>query len=267
LIQHYVVILLKYHTLKITHLHLHRPILFMLCAMAACGTAMSQVQVKGKVFDMSQSVPLPSVSVMSTGGTGTITDSLGRYMIIVHENDSVWFSYLGKPTPKYAVKAIANLQNFEVALHVNVTELKQIMVKPRNYHLDSIQNREDYAKAFNFKKPGIGVVSTPGGAIGMDLDQFIEMFQFRRNKRMVAFRERLLEEEKDKFIEHRFSRALVIRITQLHGAELDTFMLRYKPDLLFTQMATDYEFQSFIKTCFEKYQRLKQIMGELKKEE
>src|SRR5438105_3239336 len=168
----------------------------MVCLIAAGGTAISQVQVKGKVFDMSQSVPLQAVSVMSTGGTGTVTDSLGRYMIVVHENDSIWFSYLGRPTPKYAVQSIANTQNFEVSLHVNVTELKQIMVKPRNYHLDSIANREEYAKAFNFKKPGIGVVNTPGGAIGMDLDQFIEMFQFRRNKRMVAFRQRLEREEK-----------------------------------------------------------------------
>jgi hypothetical protein len=224
--------------------------------------------VKGKVFDMTQQIPLSSVSVLSTGGTGTATDSLGRYTLYVNENDSIWFSYLGKGTPKYSVKTIPNLQNFEISLHVNVTELKPIMVKPRNYHLDSIANREEYAKAFNFKKPGIGIVtpSGPGAAVGLDLDQFIEMFQFRRNRRMAAFRDRLLREEKEKFIEHRFSRALVIRLTQLRGAELDTFMARYKPDLLFTETATDYEFQSYIKKSFERYQKLKQIMGDLKKD-
>ena len=84
---------------------------------------------------------------------------------------------------------------------------------------------------------------------------------------MAQFRDRLMQEEKEKFIEHRFNRALVIRLTQMRGAELDTFMVRYKPDLVFTENATDYEFQDYIKKSFAKYQKLKTIMGELRKEE
>ncbi|OQP67165.1 hypothetical protein A3860_02050 [Niastella vici] len=217
---------------------------------------------------MTQSIPLVSVSVMSTGGTGTVTDSLGRYEIYVKETDSIWFSYLGRGTPKYPVSSIPNQQNFEISLHVNVTELKPVMVKQRNYHLDSIENRREYAKAFNYKKPGLGIVkpTTQNAAVGVDLDQLIDVFNFRKNRRMAAFRDRLMEEEKEKYIEHRFNRALVIRLTQLRGAELDTFMVRYKPDLIFIETATDYELQSHIKKSFEKYMKLKQIMGELKKE-
>lgn len=217
---------------------------------------------------MTQSIPLVSVSVMSTGGTGTVTDSLGRYEIYVKETDSIWFSYLGRGTPKYPVASIPNQQNFEISLHVNVTELKPVMVKQRNYHLDSIENRQEYAKAFNYKKPGLGIVkpTTQNAAVGVDLDQLIDVFNFRKNRRMAAFRDRLVEEEKEKYIEHRFNRALVIRLTQLRGAELDTFMVRYKPDLIFIESATDYELQSHIKKSYEKYMKLKQIMGELKKE-
>jgi hypothetical protein len=218
---------------------------------------------------MTQQIPLVSVSVMSTGGTGTATDSLGRYSIYVRETDSIWFSYLGRGTPKYPVSSIPNQQNFEISLHVNVTELKPIMVRQRNYRVDSLQNREEYAKAFNYRKPGLGIVTpnTQNAAVGVDLDQLIDVFNFRKNRRMVALRERLEKEEKDKYIEHRFSRALVIRLTQLRGAELDTFMTRYKPDLIFVESATDYELQSYIKKCFEKYTKLKEIMGELKKED
>ena len=244
-----------------------RDIILCIGFMAICQSAIGQVQVKGKVFDMTQSIPLESVSVMSTSGAGTTTDSLGRFAIRARETDSIWFSYLGKSTPKYAVNTIANPQNFEISLHVNVTVLRSVMVKPPDYHLDSIQNRKDYAKAFDFKKPGIGIVSTPGGAVGMDLDQFIEMFQFRRNKRMAQFRDRLIREEQDKYIDHRFSRALVIKLTGLRGPELDTFMRRYRPDLYFTQVATDYEFQSYIKICYEKYMQLEKVLRELKRPE
>ncbi|WP_205508222.1 hypothetical protein [Longitalea arenae] len=218
---------------------------------------------------MTQQIPLASVSVMSTGGTGTSTDSLGRYSLYVRDTDSIWFSYLGKGTPKYPVAGIPNQQNFEISLHVNVTELKPIMVKQRNYHLDSLANREEYAKAFNYKKPGLGIVTptTQNAAVGVDLDQLIDVFNFRKNRRMAAFRDRLILEEKEKFIDHRFSRPLVVRLTGLRGAELDTFMKRYRPDLVFIETATDYELQSYIKQSFEKYTKLKQIMGELRKED
>jgi hypothetical protein len=243
-------------------------ILILLVLGSLAGFSQIQIQVKGKVFDMTQQIPLVSVSVMSTGGSGTVTDSLGRYSIYVRETDSIWFSYLGRGTPKYPVNSIPNQQNFEISLHVSVTELKPIMVKNRNYHLDSIANREEYAKGFNYRKPGLGIVTptTQNAAVGVDLDQLIDILNFKKNRRMAAFRDRLVAEEKEKFIEHRFSRALVIRLTQLRGAELDTFMVRYKPDLIFVESSTDYELQSYIKKCFEKYTKMKEIMGELKKE-
>ena len=45
---------------------------------------------------------------------------------------------------------------FDIALHVNPTELAEVRVAPRNYHLDSLQNRKDYEKIFNYTKPGLG---------------------------------------------------------------------------------------------------------------
>lgn len=233
----------------------------------------AQVRVTGRVYDMSQKNPMQAVSVLSNSGAGTITDSLGRYSILVPENDSIWFSYLGKPTPKYSVQSVRNLQTFEVALHVNITELKQVMVRPPNYKLDSIQNRLDYAKAFNFEKPGIGISTGPvtsGSApagVGLDVNEFINMFRFRRNRNMLAFQQRLLREEQDKYIDHRFSRALVIKLTKLKGADLDTFMARYRPPLFLVQNATEYEFQLYIKNCYEKFHKLQLIMGELKRDD
>jgi hypothetical protein len=136
-----------------------------------------------------------------------------------------------------------------------------------NYKLDSIQNREDYAKIFNFRKPGIGSSITPGGGVGLDLDEFINIFRFRRNRNMLAFQQRLEREEIDAYIDHRFSRALVIKLTKLRGPDLDTFMKRYRPPLFLVENATEYEFQLYIKNSYEKFHRLQLIMGELKFED
>jgi hypothetical protein len=219
----------------------------------------AQVKISGRVFDISGKVPLEAVSVLSSSGNGTVSDSDGRYTIVLNEKDSIWFSYLTKPTNKYLVRTIPNKENFEIALHVYPTTLKEIRFTPKNYRMDSIQNRQDYAKAFNFRKPGIETSINPGGGVGMDINSLISMFQFRKNRRMLAFQERLLREEADAFIDHRFNRALVIRLTGLRGDELNTFMVRYRPNIEFTQNTSDYDFQAYIKRAFQQYTRLKKL--------
>ncbi len=228
-------------------------------------SASAQVRVSGRVYDFSKYNPLEAVSVLSTSGLGTVSDSTGRYSIIVKETDSIWFSYLNKPTPKYPVKSIVNVQNFEISLHVNATELREVRIMPRNYKLDSAQNRQDYARAFNFQKPGIGSSLTvgPNGGAGLDLDEFINMFKFRKNRRMLAFQSRLMQEEEQRYIDHRFNRALIIRLTQLRGPSLDAFIERYRPTINFIDYCTEYELQDYIKKSFRHYQQYLNLKHQL----
>jgi hypothetical protein len=233
--------------------------------LAAGNAANAQVRVSGRVFDYSKFNPLEAVSVLSTSGSGTVSDSTGHYTIIVNEKDSIWFSYLNKPTPKYPVRSIQNMQNFEISLHVNATELREVRIMPRNYRMDSIENRQEYAKAFNFRKPGIGssINVGPNGGAGLDLDEFINMFKFKRNRRMLAFQSRLVEEEEEKYIDHRFNRALIIKLTQLHGPSLDTFITQYRPSIGFIENSTEYELQDYIKKSFSHYQLYLNMKHEL----
>ena len=183
-----------------------------------------------------------------------MTDSLGRYQISVGEKDSIWFSYLGKPTPKYPVLKILDVTQFDIALRLKSDVMKEVIVRNRNYRQDSIQNRKDYAKVFDFHRPNIASLTSigPTGA-GIDLDELIRVFQFRKNKSMEKFKARLEEQEHEKFIDHRFNRALVRRLTGLDGTELDIFMVRYRPSYLYTLTANEYDFQVYIKKCFSLY--------------
>ena len=208
-----------------------------------------------------------SVSVLSSSGRGTVTDVYGHYEIEVTETDSVWFSYLNKPTIKYLVGKIPDASHFDIAIHINIPTLKEVIVKPRNYKLDSIQNRIDYAKAFDWQKPRLEGMSSGelGTAAGFDLDAIIHMFQFRKNKSNEAFRQRLLAEEREKFIDHRFNKALVLRLTGLIGDERDSFMLYCRPSYEICMFAGDYDFQYYIKKCYEAYKQ-KKSEGWLRKE-
>ena len=216
----------------------------------------AQYQVRGTVYDSSRTYPMEAVTVLSTAGTGAITDINGSYQIGVGEKDSIWFSYLGKPTMKYSVLKMTDPLHFDISLHINVTVLRGVTVKPHNYRLDSLQNRLDYAKAFNYQKPKLKPVlgdAANGGGVGFDLDAIIEMFQFRKNKNMERFQARLIQQEHDKFVDHRFNKQLVHRLTNLTNARLDSFMVIYRPTYQFTMLSSDYEFQSYIKKCYEHF--------------
>lgn len=229
-------------------------ILVIIITCTACSIdSVAQVRISGTVYDASRSIPIASVSVVSTSGNGTTTDSSGRYTIMVKETDSLIFSFLNRPTAKFPVQNIHNVFQFDISLHVPATELPAVRVKAPNYRMDSMQNRRDYAKAFDFKKPGIGIATSPGGGVGLDLNEFINMFKFRYNRRMLGFQKRLIQEEEDKFVDHKFSRALARRITGLNGDSLIQFMRLYRPSYEFTKFASDYDFLEYIKLASIEY--------------
>lgn len=234
-------------------------ILLFLFLLAAVEKTAAQYKVKGHVLDSSRIFPIELVTVQSTGGKITVTDTTGFYSIDVAEKDSIWFSYLGKPTPKYPVLKIADVTQFDIALRIKVDVLKEVRIKNRNYKEDSIQNRKDYAKAFDFRRPSFGTMTsvTSTGA-GFDVAEIIRLFQFRKNRNMEKFRERLEQEERDKFVDHRFTKGLVRRLTGIQrDEELIDFMKKFRPTYEFTAGTSDYDFQFFIKIAYEEYRKTK----------
>jgi hypothetical protein len=213
--------------------------------------ARAQLTISGTVYDSTKTIPLQNVLVRSSSGTTDLTDSLGHYDIVARENDSLSFVYNNKSTAEFSINQVQNLGSFDISLRVRVPEnkkiLKEVIVYAHSYHQDSIENRKEFADGFNFQKPGIGVSSSSySGTAGLDIDQFIGIFNFRKNRIMRAFQQRLIEEEQEKYIDYRFNKTLVRRMTNLQGADLDAFMIRYRPDFYFTQTSPVVDFYQYI---------------------
>jgi hypothetical protein len=236
--------------------------------LAGGGAVAQEVTIRGTVYNMYRTRPLDAVSVICTSGKGTITDSNGNYMITVQPHDSIYFSYLGRSTTKYPVSAINSLSGFDIALHVDPLELKEVRVMPQNYHMDSLQNRRDYAKVFDFKKPGFHLTSpSSGSGVGVDFDEIVNMFRVNRNRRYLAFQSRLIEEEHDKYVDHRFSAYIVKKVTHLDGDELDSFMAKNRPSYWFCVTATDYDFLDYIRLAYGEYKKGNRFRpGEMKRD-
>lgn len=240
----------KYLRLNITaEMHFQKILLkiFILFAFALFGkVAVAQVQIQGTVYDRTQRNQLAGVSVMGTSGAGTSTDSFGHYSIRLPFSDSIYFSYQGKPTVKFAVKDIGYTWQFDMSLQIKTNMLPTVIVRPKNYRLDSLENREEYAKVFNFHKSNpLGVNIGPNG-VGMDPNAIIEMFAFRKNRRMLQFQHRLEEQEQDRYIDHRFTKNIVRKLTGLQPPAIDTFMRIYRPTYEFASVRNDLELYQYI---------------------
>ncbi len=228
--------------------------IFFLCIKVT--PACAQYKIRGTVYDSTRTYPVGFVSVLSTSGKGTMTNAFGEYEIDVAEKDSIWFSYLNKPTVKFPVLKITTPLSFDISIQVNVPVLNEVKIRPRNYRQDSLQNRADYEKIFNYKKPGLSVVTPQYGVgAGFDVNEIINAFRFRRNRNLRSFQDRLLAQEQEKYVDHKFNKAVVRRLTALTGNELDSFMHMYRPPYLFAVISSDYDFQKYIKDSYERFKK------------
>jgi len=242
------------------------PVVIVLIVLA-CGCLLPKaraqfITIRGTVYDISARRPLEAVGVISSSGRGTITDSLGRYSLTVLAKDSIWFSLIGKTTVKYPVDTISNLDAFNVMIHVRSTELPEVKVRNSYYRFDSIQNRKDYAKIFDFRKPGLRLSNNPGYSpggltVGFDLDEIINMFRFKRNRSILNLQKRLVDQEHEKYVANRYSKQFVRKITKLQSPELDTFMNRYRPEYELVTQLNDLELGYYIQKSFEQYKSVK----------
>jgi hypothetical protein len=103
--------------------------------------------------------------------------------------------------------------------------------------------------------------------VGADVNELINIFRFRRNKRLKAFQQRLELQEQEKFIDYRFNKVFVKRITGLQSPELDTFLVWYRPDYDFTRFSDEISFNQYILNASYHFRKLIQVSPALKKDE
>ena len=228
----------------------------MLFAFLALGARLqaqqNEIEVKGRTYEQTGRMFLEGVVVQATNGRGTISDSLGQYSLWVRPTDSVYFSYQGRVTGKYPVATMEDPRQFSMALHVRTHALPPVTIYGRNYRMDSLQNRQVYAKYFDWRKENpLNSINMSNGSVGMDPSAIINLFRFRRNRQLTSLRERLIAEEQDKYVSNRYNRTMVSEITGLKGDRLTAFMERHRPPYDFVAVVNDLELAYYVDQCFK----------------
>jgi len=210
-------------------------------------------ELKGTVYDISERTPVELVTVLTTSGRGTMTDSMGRYKIAVSINDSVFFSYQNKVTGRYPVAKMEDQTQFNMSLHIHVFELPNVTVRGHNYRSDSLINRREYSKYFNFSKPNpLHSINVGPTGVGMDPNEIINMFRFKRNRQLAELQKRLVADEQDKYVDYRFNKTIIKKLTLLDGEPLRLFMIKYRPPYDYAVLTNELEMGYYIQQCYRK---------------
>ena len=239
-----------------------QPILlfFLLTCVAFSSLKAQRYTISGIVYDISGRMPIEAVMVY-TKFSSTQTDSLGRYLITLQPKDSLTFSLFGKSTQKFALDQIEDQSNFNIMIHVTGFDLPEVRVRNSYYRYDSIQNRIDYAKYFNYEPPGLKLSNQQnffgngGVTIGFDVNEIINMFRFKRNRNAQFLQNRLIYQEQEKYINYRFTKRFVQKLTKLDGPRLDVFMEYCKPSYPTLALLNDLELGYFIQQKFIQFKR------------
>lgn len=201
-----------------------------------------------------------NVKVISSGGRFTSTDSLGRYSILLNDKDSLTFIYNNKSTIQFSTSQITDPEHFDIAIQLPVKSkyhlLKEVTVLSKSYREDSIENRKEYAKFFNFHAPTLETNIAPGGGVGLDVNELINMFRFKRNNRILAFQRILEQQEKDNYVNFRFNKMYIKRITGLSGKDIDSFYVWYKPSYEFLQNSNELSLTQYVLHSADHYKKL-----------
>jgi hypothetical protein len=227
-------------------------VLLLAAAMFGVVPLFAQVRVQGIVFDGSMTNGLQEVYVTSGSGAIAVTDSLGHYVIGVSETDSIYFSYLGKRTPYFRVKEIANTEEFDISMYgvasINITPL---YIKPNSYHLDSLENREEFRELFDYQDGGYmqdaKMRSGRGAGLGVGVDFDMLLTGRAIQKSRSSTQRWMIAEERVNYVDHRFNKTLVKELTGLTPPALDTFMHTYRPSYeLLQSFETEVDFRRYI---------------------
>jgi len=190
-----------------------------------------------------------------------MTDSTGAYHINTTDRDSIYFFYANKPTQKFAVWQIADQAAFNISLPVRVNEkyklLKEVVIFSKNYRQDSVENRELYSHIFDYGKPRLVSTYTPGSPPGLDVNEIIRIFQFRKNKQRLAMQKRIIEQEQDNYVNAKFNSPLLKRITGLTGEKLQEYKILYRPKFEFVVNSSELQFYEYILNSSYEFKSLK----------
>lgn len=215
--------------------------------------------IRGHVFGaMTSTSPVDSIQLRTFSGQVTYSEKDGSYQISAEPTgDTLFVSYKGRDIMHYPVSLITTPEKFDIYLQnpgfyddSYANQLEDVQVNTRNYHTDSLSNRQMYADVFNYKKPKFNPFSP--------VTSMVNLFSQGYLNRQKRYREFAISNEQEGYVDSRFTRSYVAKITGIQDDEiLREFMNKYRPTYQQMQGMVELTLGQYILDSYAKFKQEK----------
>ena len=232
---------------------------FLFAVMVFSGFAAFGQKISGMVIDKATRQPIVGALVNAEQVT-VRTDKLGEFEIeLTHPADSLKISALGYKI--FYVPAGKPNVFLTIELEPKITDLKEVTIYgSKSFKKDSLANRADFQKQFNYKGPRVidaftgGGNYVPGQLISINVLLLVEALT-KKSTPEYKFNKVLIRDEHEQYVDEHFNRGVVSRVTNLQGDTLRAFVVQYRPTYEFVLKATVYDMEVYIKDCYKKFEK------------
>jgi len=213
----------------------------------------AQTFLTGKVRKKESTEYLVSVSIQNiTQRKYDLSDERGNYQIPAKEGDQLAFSSVGYRTDTLIVTPVMLAGDCPIFLEPRVETLRSFQVGSlSNYQLDSMARREEYKWIYEHGNVQRVEKERKGDGVGISLDLFRNAS--RKDMDREKLKKRLIREEQEHYIDYRYSREYVSRLTHLKGDSLQKFMEQFRPSYDYTRKAATVDILIFVNDSYKTF--------------
>ncbi len=208
---------------------------------------------KGVVLDGVTGEPLKTVNIYNaTRHQYAYSDEEGNFSLTAFKGDLITFSSIGYRSQQKTVPSSMGVAEMHIDLFPLSYELDEVEFRPlyTPYQLDSMERKDIYQRPLARQK--VRSIMSPVTLLADKLS--------RKSKQIYKFQKTFHYWEDLKFIESRYTPALVESMTPLRGDTVAAFMNAHPLPVDFARVASDLELKMWIREQYRIWQRNPQYL-------
>lgn len=216
-------------------------LIFLFLSVVTGGSIHAQI-IHGEVLDMDTKKPIPGVQIENIYNNIKIsTASDGGFVIAGSAGELLEFRVSGYKVTRVRIPHGYMPSWFKIIMEHPLKPPSE----EHDYRYDSIKAREMYAGVLDFPRMStIEQIKSPFSALS------------KYNRQVWAFQDVFLDAEKEKYVNHNFSPAIVSRITGLSNDSLARFMVRFRPSYEQLKSMSEYTFYNYVKVSARRFRNI-----------
>lgn len=228
----------------------------LLLGLLGCMHANAQQFLTGKIYKANSTEHLVSVSIHNiTQQRYDLSEEDGSYRIQAAPGDHISFSSVGYKTDTITVTAALLTAAYPVYMDIRAQTLQSVRVGQfSNYQLDSMDRRKEYAWVYEHENtPHLARDRQGADGVGVTLNIFRNTSTAAKQR--IRLSKRLEKEEEEYFVDSRYNKDYVTKITKLKGDSLADFMRRYRPSYDYCRKAANVDILVYINDSYKQYMK------------